>query len=415
MPRPTPSRPHRRLPTSPPEAAPAPGHAGVPFERLHPRNEGFSGLNGIPATSQLVLLSAFAGAVVHIQRILGPRRRAFGHGRCMPHPLPFDPHGLVHFADVRAQGRQSELRAAVGRGDLVQIRRGVYREAHRPPIGGSPAPAERRRIEYLASVHAVARTFSAPIFTSYSAAVLHGLPIIGPWPTEVFVLARGRNGRRRAGVVEVARTSPVEVVEFDGCVTTSVEFSLLQLARHAPLVAALTAMDAALCVPRFGERVPLTTHDRLMAEHLGLKPYPGSRRAEAVLSRATRRAESPLETGSRVLIEELGFAEPELQHELWLPELGRAAFLDFFWPEVDVGAEADGQGKYLAGTRPADATAAGHAVAAVIGEKDRENAIRRRVTGFDRWDWNDMLRKRPVEERLTRLGVPRTRRRQYLT
>ncbi|GAA1516450.1 hypothetical protein BJ978_000625 [Agromyces terreus] len=335
----------------------------------------------------------------------------------MPQRLPLDPHGLVHFADVRAQGRHSELRAAVANGDLVQIRRGVYRDASKAPIGTGPAPspAERRRIEYLAATHAVARTFSAPVFTSYSAAVLHGLPIIGPWPAEVYILARGPHGRRRAGVVEVARTKPVECLEIDGCLTTSVEFSLLQLARHAPLIAALTATDAALHIPRITARTPHTTPDRLAAEHIRLKPYAGSRRAEAVLSRATPLADSPLETGSRILIEELGFSEPQLQHELWLPELGRPAFLDFFWPEVGVGVEVDGRGKYRAGSRSADGTAVGRAVDAVISEKDRENAIRRQVAGFDRWDWNDMLARAPVEERLLRLGVPRTRRRRYLT
>ncbi len=195
---------------------------------------------------------------------------------------------------------------------------------------------------------------------------------------------------------------------------TSVEFTLLQLARHAPLVAALTATDAALRVPRFGDAAPLTTLQRLRAEHERLKPYPRSRRADAVLDRATPLADTPLESGSRLLIEELGFATPELQHELWLPELGRRAFLDFYWPEVGVGAEADGRGKYrgaqevrrdsssTGGTshsgRPAEAplavgtsegadivaaaaTAARRAADAVIDEKDRENAIRRLAFG----------------------------------
>ena len=78
------------------------------------------------------------------------------------------------------------------------------------------------------------------------------------WPSEVFVVSRGRHGRRRSGVIEVARTREVDVIEVDGCIVTSVEFSLLQLARHATLSAALTATDAALRLPRFGGAAPLT-------------------------------------------------------------------------------------------------------------------------------------------------------------
>jgi hypothetical protein len=365
--------------------------------------------------------------------------------RGMAHSLPIDEHGFIRFADARAQGRQSELLAAVARGELEAARRGVYRASASAPHrdGGPQSVAERERLAYLSEVRSVAYAFASPIFTGYSAAVLLGLPIIGKWPSEVFILSRGGHGRRRSGVVEVARTRPVDVIEVDSCVVTSVEFTLIQLARHAPLVAALTATDAALHVPRFGDAAPLTTLERLRAEHERLRPYPRSRRADAVLDRATMLADTPIESGSRLLIEELGFAEPELQHELWLPELGKQAFLDFYWPEVGVGAEADGRGKYRrtldvrsvarssggwVGTRHRDeaavadgaaaasraveqaAAAARRAADAVIDEKDRENAIRRQLTAFDRWDWADMRRKHPVEARLVRLGVPRVRR-----
>lgn len=345
----------------------------------------------------------------------------------MPHSLPIDPRGLIHIADARASGQVGELRAAVARGELEPVRRGVYRanlsaagSRARDPgarADGIPPDGDRAdRLAHLSRVHAVARTFREPVFTSYSAAALLGLPIIGDWPAEVYTVSRGGHGRRRAGVVEVARTGSVGFMAVDGCVITSVEFTLLQLARHAPLVAALTATDAALHVGRFGGTPPLTTLERLEAEQERLKPYPRSRRADAVLARTTSLADTPIETGSRLLIEELGFAAPELQHELWLAELGKRAFLDFYWPEVDVGAEADGRGKYRGGVQLSGTTAAAVRAAAdaVIAEKDRENAIRRRVSGFDRWDWNEMLAKRPVEARLVRLGVPRVRRRMIL-
>lgn len=356
-------------------------------------------------------------------------------------PLPEDAHGLILFADVRERGRQSELYAAVARGTIERVRRGVYRKAVRSvdPEIDATGDADPERLAYLTTVRAAARAFTSPVFTSYSAAVLLGLPIIGPWPDEVFVMSRDQHGSRRHGVVTVARTRDIEAVVVGDCAVTSVEFTLLQLARHAPLVAALTATDAALHVPRFGDAAPMTTFERLRAEHERLRPYPGSRRADAVLLRATTLADTPLETGSRLLIEELGFAQPELQHELWLPELDRRAYLDFYWPGVDVGAEADGRGKYRgslpqrdrsrssSGAGPARSrlgwgaraesnvaavasAAAKRAADAVISEKERENAIRRQVAGFDRWDWGEMRRKHPVAARLDRLGVPRVRR-----
>ena len=340
----------------------------------------------------------------------------------MRHSFPVDAHGLIVFANVRGLGRQSELYAAVASGTIERVRHGVYQEvaasaADRQPGGSEP---ERERLAYLTAVHAAAATMRSPVFTSYSAAALFGLPIIGRWPGDVYAMSHGPNGSRRPGVVTVARTREIEVLAVGGCAATSIEFTLLQLARHAPLVAALTATDAALRVPRFGTAAPLTTPERLRDEHQRLKPYPGSRRAEAVLRRATTLADTPLETGSRLLIEELGFAEPQLQHELWLPELGRRAFLDFYWPEVDAGAEADGRGKYLgdvsrlgpsgAGDGRAAAAAAARAVEVVITEKDRENAIRRQLARFDRWDWSEMTRRHPVEKRLRAMGVPVVRR-----
>ncbi|MDR6905343.1 putative transcriptional regulator of viral defense system [Agromyces sp. 3263] len=350
----------------------------------------------------------------------------------MPHSLPLDQHGFIRSAAVRAIGADAELRAALARGELERARRGLYRAASMHDEHDL-AMAERARLAYLSKVHAVAATFHAPVFTSYSAVALLGLPIFGAWPADVFIMSRSEHGRRRSGVVEVARTRDIDVTAVEGMLVTSIEFTLLQLARHAPLVAALTATDAALHVPRFGGGQPMTTLECLRSEHDRLKPHPRSRRADAVLDRATPLADTPIESGSRLLIEELGFAPPVLQHELWLPEAGRRAFLDFYWPEIHAGAEADGRGKYLGGnmaspvrgapTAPdamgaggrndasrAAAAAAEFAAAAVIAEKDRENAIRRQLSGFDRWDWNDMMRKRPVEARLARLGVPRTRR-----
>ena len=263
----------------------------------------------------------------------------------MPLDLPHDEHGFVLARDARALGREAAFYEAIRTGELDRIRRGVYVPHERPSADESPTERDARR--YLALVRASAYALERPVYTSYSAAALMGLPIVGAWPDSVYVMSRDRHGSRRRGVVAVARTHEPAEVRVGDLVATSVEYTLVQLCRHASLGAALVATDAALLVRRGREAPPArTTRARLAAEHDRLMPYPGSRRTDAVLRRAVTAAETPLETVSRLVIEELGFAAPTLQHELWLPELERRAYLDFHWPGVGVAGEADGHGKY---------------------------------------------------------------------
>ncbi len=57
---------------------------------------------------------------------------------------------------------------------------------------------------------------------------------------------------------------------------------------------------------------------------------------------------------SRLAFEQLGFEAPEVQHPMWLPELGQQAFLDFYWRSVDAGGEADGRGGKYRGVNSVD-------------------------------------------------------------
>jgi hypothetical protein len=349
--------------------------------------------------------------------------------------FPCTKSGLILARDLHALGREAELRSAVASGAVVRVRRGVYRDAI--TVRSEEETPERDALRYRADVRAAAESLAAPIFTSFSAVALAGLPIFGRWPRDVYVLSGNSTGHRRGGLIAVASMRSLEATVVDGIRCTTVEFSLIQLCRHATLAAALTAVDAAVHVPRFGPARPLTTIAQLRVEHERLLPYHGSRRTEAVLARASAQSDTPLETASRLVIEELGFAAPELQHRLWLPELHQEAFLDFYWPEIGAGAEADGGGKYLGpalaaagrsstagigrGDDPrrgrridavsADAAAAAGraAAAAVIKEKERENAIRRQLRAFDRWDWAETLARTPIARRLSAMGIPRPR------
>lgn len=154
-------------------------------------------------------------------------------------------------------------------------------------------------------------------------------------------------------------------------------------------------------MPRAEAAHALVTPGQLIAEFERLRPFHGSRRVSPVLDRVTTWAETPLETLSRLVIEQLGFAPPVLQQHFWLPGLGCDAYVDFYWPDVSVVGEADGHGKYLA------AGSAEGAAQRVVEEKQREDELRAQAQGFARWGWIDAWQPARLERILMRAGVPR--------
>ena len=316
----------------------------------------------------------------------------------MTEPFPKTAHGFVLARDARALGRQAELASAVRSGQLEVVRRGVYMA----PI---VAPAEReiakgRAANYRRQVLAASEVLRSPVFTSYSAIALHGLPIIGHWPKQVFVLAPDTHGYRRSTTVGIARLDEVPLTKVGDLVVTSLEHSLIQLCRHAAVGPALVAVEAALAAMPWSDAPPLTTIERLRVEHARLRPYPHARKVEAVLTRASSLSATPIETCSKLCFEEFGFPPPVQQHAIWLPEQRLNAHLDFYWPDFDAAGEADGDVKYLGQAVPDDA------VRVVVEEKKREEAVRRRVRALDRWDWTEMWRRHPLVRRLVGLGLP---------
>ncbi|GAA1748649.1 hypothetical protein [Agromyces humatus] len=246
------------------------------------------------------------------------------------------------------------------------------------------------------------------MFAGFTAAVLSGMPLVGPVPAEITVLATGASGRRRNGVVEIVRRTSAPITTDDGIAVTSVIDTLIEVARTRPLLTALTMMDSALWVPRFGKGTPSTTIEALRAAYDALVPFPGSRRVAVVLERATHLAETPLETLSRVRIEELGFPRPELQVPVQRTRGGGTAFLDFAWPAYGGWGEADGAGKYL-GNPKADGDMRTPAEI-VRNEKVRENDVRAVTTWVcARWEWDDAWKAGPLRRILLGAGVPLVR------
>ena len=333
--------------------------------------------------------------------------RSAGLGRCSEdgsigsaaESLPVDSQGLIAYADALRSGQARTLYTLKRAGSLHRVWPGVYQDA---AVGRGNRPgAETKALSYRWRVLAAARRMRDPVFTSWSAAALLRLPIIGDWPEEVYVLSGSSTGSRRGAIVRVATRSEAPEVRVEGVRVTSVEYTIIQLARHARLGAALVAADAALCDMPFSAQPPLTTRAKLFAMHDRLRPYHRSRRVEAVLHRVTHLSGSPLETVSRLAMEELGFAAPLLQ--VCIPLEGWAdAYLDFYWDD-GIGGESDGDSKYTASDGGAEASAR------LLAEKAREDELRRRLNQLVRWGWRDAWAGGPLERKLLRVGVPRVR------
>jgi hypothetical protein len=178
-----------------------------------------------------------------------------------------------------------------------------------------------------------------------------------------------------------AMLGPGHVVEVDGFRVTSVARTVVDLARERGVESGIVAADAAL-------------HQGLLnAEDLGRAAaacarWPGQSAARSTLAGWDAAAESPLESLSRLRMDEHAMPRPRLQTNLG-DEYGRfIARVDFYWPEFGVAGQADGALKYKAG-------------AAVLAEKGQQELLERLGVIVVRWQWRDLYHFDAVAARLT--------------
>lgn len=290
---------------------------------------------------------------------------------------------------VRRMGAMSipdqQLRGAAGRAEFIRIRRGAY--VHR-----SEAAQSDRDAAYLRRIVAVVGTRqSAVTLSHHSAALLHGLPVADGWPHAVHI-TEGRESRRRSknGVVVHRRPLHDSVVEIDGMRLTNLTRTVVDIAADATFSDAVCAADAAL---RAG-----LPREELYAE-LERRPGPGRARAARVVAFADGDAETSLESWSRASIDELGFPRPVLQFPVHTPSGVRR--LDFAWPEVSAGAEADGLWKYGAIAEAQGRTG----LDAFRIEKEREAEVRLHLRAFTRWGVAELRDREKLRLRLLSLGL----------
>jgi hypothetical protein len=272
-------------------------------------------------------------------------------------PLP----GLPMFtrAEARSSGwSDSALSRAVRSGRLVQVRRGYF----------TPSGSLDERIAVIAANRDVAGS----VVSHRSALLLHDLPIVGPHSRlpELTVPPNGR-GSARAVYLHRATLCQNEIVLIGETPVTSVARSVIDVARYRPTSVGVAAIDAAL-------HRKLTTPDELDQTLLRCWNWPGIRRALRAVRLSNGRAESPLESVSRLVIGWLRLPAPEI-NPLALDQYGYpAGRLDFYWDEFGVAGEADGRSKYDARRILTD-------------EKDRQEHLEDHSLVFVRWGWDQAV------------------------
>ncbi|MER7797022.1 hypothetical protein [Microbacterium sp. NPDC096154] len=265
----------------------------------------------------------------------------------------------------------------------IPIRRGI--RAHESEWQNL-LPHERYRERVLAAVFSL----GDPLLAFESAALVHGLPVFAePKDVHVFVTVAGHS-YRHGDVLSHTGVDGRREVRVSGIRVTDLVDTVVDLIRVLPLAFGVAVVDAAL---RGGVRLT-DLEDRLRTQR---NPR-GTARAWDALRRSAALSESVLESVSRVVIQLLGFAAPELQVEFTVEDGVRRA--DFLWRGAGIIGEADGASKYL--DVPAAQTAA-----RIRDERRREVQLQRLVTRIARWEWADVIVPARLERILADAGVPR--------
>ncbi len=254
--------------------------------------------------------------------------------------------GIVTTAELLASGMPRwRLRSLVRSGALVHISRGVYAGAV-PLAGLAHEPAGKHALWAAASF----LTLPGTVASHHTAARIHGIDLLGKLPAAVIVtrpLGTGGSRSARAGVIVHNAALPADqVTAWQGIPVTSVARTVVDLARTSSFRAGVVAADSALYTRQTSER-------ELRSVLAGCSRWPGVRQARRVVAFSDPRAESVLESISRVAFRDQRLPDPDLQ--VWVGDdgvvIGR---VDFLWRQYRTIGEADGAAKY---TNPARAMA----------------------------------------------------------
>lgn len=279
--------------------------------------------------------------------------------------------------DLRAAGlKPHEIRGLVRRGELIRLRRGVYRGPNDAVLTGADRENERERNHLEAAAATMLQLRPGACLSHVTAGVLHGLPVpshlIGP----VHITRPGRSSKVRPGVHLHRSTLPDDhIVASPLGPATSLARTMADLARTLAPFAAVACADVSL-------RLGVDRAEVLTILDSGAR---GCVRGREVMRFAHAASESVGESHSRWLIKSVGLPAPVLQQKFYTDAGDFVARTDFWWKEHRVVGEFDGKVKYGRTMKP------GQTQADVIeAEQLREQALRRLNVWVVRWRWADL-------------------------
>lgn len=232
------------------------------------------------------------------------------------------------------------FRSLVRSGELKRYRHGVYVRADYL-AAAEPDPAARHAMRVAAAM--ASQTVRQAAASHESAAQIHGLSLLrAPEPGTVSLTSRpgGYRGRSSSGVlVRSAQLPGNHVMRRHGVWVTTATRTVIDLSRSLSFMEGVVVADSAL---RIGK-----TTDAGLAEMLrACSRWPGIEQARAVVKFSDELAESVLESCARVVFAQAGLPPPVLQAAIAGKDGEFAGRVDFYWPEYETIAEADGMAKY---------------------------------------------------------------------
>ncbi len=249
--------------------------------------------------------------------------------------------GVATTQELSALGfSPAKIRRFVRDGLLVRRRRGVY------SLGRQPASldGDAARAHALSLAAALARTDAGCVGSHHTAAIIHGLDLLGDPPSNLVTVTHPRQGSgsrtgRRGIRVHVADVPEQQRVVRYGVPVTSVARTIVDLARTGTFRESVVVADSGLHAGK-------VTKPELEGVLAACQRWPGLRLAKRVISFSDGRSESVLESAARVIMHERGLPPPELQ--VWIQDGygARIGRVDFFWPRYRTIGEADGKMKY---------------------------------------------------------------------
>jgi hypothetical protein len=308
-------------------------------------------------------------------------------------PAPIPPTVVMHRAALLAAGfTDDEIRRNRRSGLWQSVHRGAY-------CPSSTLESMPDHEKYRLRVVAAATRSQHLVVSHQSAAILLGLPVKTSDLDTVHLIRRGTSGGRSANgrTVRSALLEPEETVLVNGVLVTSVARTLVDLGCTASRDASVMAADYAL-------HLKLVTPAGLSAAMARTVHRPGGAAARRALRFADGRSESPGESTTRVILDEVALPAPHLQVTIYGPNGEFYGRTDLGYPESAVLLEFDGYVKYSKLLKDGESS-----VDVVVREKDRENLIRGMGYLVVRIVWADLYNPALLAERI-RANLERGRR-----